>query len=77
MKHQIVEVVWGDAYEFIGKDFKLPYKQSLTRTVGYIADEDKKRIYLSMFHCGISKRLTSPYVVIPKGMIYKIIKCKR
>jgi hypothetical protein len=69
-----VVVYWGDAFELIGKNYKTPYKKSLTATVGYIADEDEKRIYLSMFFCGIAKKLTSPYVAIPKGTIDKVVK---
>lgn len=70
----LVEVYWGDAYEHIGKNFQLDYKKSLTRTVGWIVKVDNRRIYLSMFWCGIAKRLSSPYVAIPKGMIEKVCK---
>ncbi len=66
----LVIVDWEDAYEHIGKNYKL--KDTLTSTVGWLIKQDKKRIYLSMFYCGIVKKFASPYVSIPKGMIEKV-----
>lgn len=74
--NKIVEVQWGDAFEFIGNNYRTKHKKNLTKTVGWIVDHDKHRIYISMFYCGIAKKYASPYVGIPKKMIENIFILK-
>lgn len=67
---------WKDAYVTTDEDPKLSHKNDLTISIGVIVKEDANEITISCFWDGIGLQFSSPFQVIPKGMIKRIKRLK-
>lgn len=73
---EVALVWWKDAYVTTDENPRLDHKNDLTVSIGVIVKEDDNEITLSDFWDGISLQFSSPFQVIPKGMVKQIKKLK-
>lgn len=62
-------IYWKDAYVTTDDNPTLGHANNLTISIGAVVKEDSKEITMSSFYDGISQEFSSPYHVIPKGMV--------
>ena len=76
---EISLVFWKDAYITTDDNPKLDHKDDLTVSIGVVVEQNDNEITISSFYDGISQSFSSPYQVIPMGMIKEIrkIRCQR
>jgi hypothetical protein len=72
-------VYWKDAYVTTDDNPKLDHADDLTISIGVIVEETSEEITISSFWDGIGESFSSPFQVIPKGMVKHIkrLKCER
>ena len=73
---EIAMVWWQDAYTEDGDNPHLSNGDHLTISIGVIVETDKNFIYVSHFYEGINQSMSSPYTVIPLGMVKHIERIK-
>lgn len=73
---EIALIWWKDAYITTDDNPKLNHKDVLTISIGVITEEKSDEITISSFYDGIGQTMSSPFQVIPKGMIKHIKRIK-
>ncbi len=68
----LVAVWWQDAYESTDDDPELK-GDIRTITVGVIAKEDERFIYISNYFDGISKSFTDPWIAVPRELVREVV----